>query len=96
MKKRSFLQPLRGLRRIFRRKGRLVNSLTDSQISPVNGLGTGTSNENLNVRDQGVDSNLEPAKSHSTSHLDDDQTDCSQRRYDMLNECIIWKYQLLM
>lgn len=81
MKKRRFLQSLRGLRRIFRKKGRtaVISSAADGHAG-VNGLHI--SNENLDFSEQTIDTNLEPAKSHSTSHLDDDQADNAHRRYE--------------
>lgn len=81
LKKRRFLQPLRGLRRIFRRKGRPVISTTSDTSVDV-GV-TLRSKENFDTCEEGFEvTNLEPAKSHSTSQLADDHVDNSQRRYD--------------
>lgn len=84
IKKRRFLQPLRGLRRIFRRKGRpVISTASDGNVDAVATLRSGNDQYYDTRRGVGGDveaSNLEPSKSHSTSQLIEDQIDNSHRR----------------
>ena len=82
MKKKKLLQPFRAITRILRRKPRPpVISSSNGSVDVVTAT-LHSSKENLDASEQQLDSNWEPTnKSHSTSHLTDDTTDNSQRRY---------------
>lgn len=82
MKKKRLLQPFRAIGRILRRKPRPpVISSSNGSVDVVTAT-LRSSKENFDACEQPLDSNWEPTnKSHSTSHLTDDTTDNSQRRY---------------